>query len=121
MDIDFFAGFCLFLAFLVGFILAFVWHWQLKRASLSVVKAQAGEKGRKAQAEQESDMMALIAEAVAGFKAAKENNEDMKTAAVRILPALAASHPISAMKLGKKLFAAIGGKGGGLEGLEGLF
>mgnify|MGYP001210436633 CR=1 FL=1 len=117
---DFFAAFCLFLAFFAGFGLAFVWQWQIKRTALSIVRGQAGEKGRKAQAEQENELMMLITDAAAAFKDAKANGIDMKDAAAKILPALAAKYPNATMKFGKKLIREFG-KGGGLEFLEGLF
>jgi hypothetical protein len=116
---DFFAAFCLFLAFFIGIGFSAVVIWLINRKALSIIRGQAGQKGRQAQAEQQDDMLALIGEVALQFKEAKANNEDLKTAAMRILPAAAAAHPFAAMKLGKKLVSTLG-KGGGLAELGGL-
>ena len=111
------ALFCIFLALLVGFAGAFVWQWQVRRTALSITRFQAGEKGRKAQKEQESELIALISEASMEFRAAKENGEDLQKAAARIIPQLIQKYPTAVMKHGKKLLKSIT-DGGGLEGLE---
>ena len=111
------ALFCIFLAFFGGFGACLVWQLQVKRTALSIVRDQAGQKGRQAQKEQEGELMALISEATMAFKAGKEAGEDIKTTAAKVLPALVAKYPTVVMKHSKKLLK-MATEGGGLEGLE---
>ena len=113
---DDFAFIWFLLAFIGGFCVHIAWDWQLKRQSLSIVRGQAGEKGRQAKIEQEGELIALISDATMEFKAAKENGEDMKTAAARILPGLLSKYPTAVMKHSKKLLKMA--NDGGFEGLE---
>lgn len=117
---DYFVLFCLILSFCAGFGSAIVWMWQVKRTALSIARTQYNLKGRQAQVEQEGELLALISDATAQFKAAKEAGEDMKAAAARILPQLVAKYPGVAMKQGKKLMKIFNDYGG-LEGLEDFF
>ena len=107
------------LVFLVGVGVKILWDLQVKRTALILQKTSASHKAVSAKAEQESELMILIAEAGAAFKAGKEAGEDVKVTAARVLPALAAQHPTVAMKFGKKLMKELGT--GGLEGLQELF
>jgi hypothetical protein len=100
--------FWLFLAFFAGVGLKIVWDWQIKRKALSIVRTKASQKAVKDKADQGEELMAMIAEAGAAFKSAREQGEDMKQAAQRILPALAAKYPLVIAKYGKKLMGALG-------------
>lgn len=112
-----FALFCIFVAFFAGFGACIVWQLQVKRVALSIVRDQAGEKGRKAKIEQEGELMALITDASAQFKQAKDSGENLQVAAARIIPQLIAKYPTTVMKHGKKLLKSVT-EGGGLEALE---
>ncbi len=116
---DYFEIIWIFLLFFAGFGAAFVWQWQLRREALSITRYQAGEKGRKAKKEQESELVALISEAAMEFKEAKAHGEDMQKAAARIFPQLMQKYPEAVMKHGKKLLKSVS-DGGGLEALEDL-
>lgn len=112
---DFFAAFWLFLAFFVGIGFAACLNWLIHRRALSIVRGQAGVKGRAAQAEQENDLMQLISEVALAFKEGKEAGEKPIDTAKRVLPGVALKHPATAMKFGKKLLKEFGGTD--LEGL----
>ena len=116
---DNFAIICIFLAFFAGWAASFVWQWQVKRTSLSIVRDQVGKKGREAQKEQEGELMALITDASLAFKKGKEAGENIQTTAAREIPRLIATYPTVCMKHSKKLLKMIT-DGGGLEGLEDL-
>ncbi len=103
------------LGFIVGFVAHIIWIWQLKKQALVVVRTQASTKGNAAKAEQEGELMGLIMDAAAAFKASKEAEEDIPAAAMKILPALAAKYPSVVAKHGKKLFKMV--KDGGFEDL----
>ena len=111
------ALFCILLAFVAGLGTAFVWQWHVKRTSLSIVRDQAGAKGRLAQKEQEGELMALISEATIAFKAGKDAGETVQATAARVIPVLVAKYPTTVMKNGKKLLKTFT-DGGGFEGLE---
>lgn len=112
---DFVAGFCLFLSFFAGCGFFAAVHWFIQRRALSIVRGQAGAKGRERFAEQETELMALIGEAAQAFKEGKDKGEAVADTAKRVLPALAMKYPTTALKFGKKLMKSFGGTD--LEGL----
>jgi len=116
----FFAFFCGFVGFFVGFGASFGYNWHVKRTALSITRANAGEKGREAKTKQEGELMALIADATLAFKTAKEQGENFKVTAARVVPALIAKYPTTCLKHSKKLLK-MATDGGGLEGLEEFF
>ena len=114
---DYFALFCFILAFFAGVGTCLVWQWQVKRTSLSIVRDQAGAKGREARKEQDNDLLALISDASLAFKAGREAGEDVTATAGKVVPGLIAKYPMVIAKHGKKLLKMVT-EGGGLEGLE---
>ena len=109
--------FCAILSFIVGFCACIVWQWQVKRTALSITRTNANAAGRKAQIGQDADLKALLVEASAAFQQAKEQNEDIKITAARVVPGLISKYPDVVAKHGKKLYKMFR-DGGGFEALE---
>ena len=105
------------LAFSAGIGFKIVFDWATHRQALALY----GAKGQQVKREQQDELLALIGDVALQFKEAKEKGEDLKAAAMRILPAAAAAHPAATMKLAGKIGKQfLSGKGKGFEGLGGL-
>ena len=115
---DIFVFICIIVAFFAGFGAAFVWQMQVKRTALTIVRDQAGEKGRKAKIEQDNDLMSLITDASLAFKQGKDAGEDIKVTAAKVVPALISKYPMVVAKHGKKLLKQFGGADGLMDMLE---
>jgi hypothetical protein len=106
------ADFWYFLPFFMGILFTIVVQFFIKRAALSLMRGKAGAIGRQQQAAQADDLMALITEAAEAFKKSKEEGQDIKEFAVKVMPGIAMRHPVSVMKFGKKLMDLLNnGKG----------
>jgi len=103
-----------------GILVTILWQKQLKRSTLSAIRTQNNAKGNEMKKLQDSELMSLISEATSEFKKAKEKNENLQTAALRIGPQLIAKYPLTVMKHGKKLVKMLN-DGGGIDGISDMF
>ena len=117
---DFSPIFAVFVSIFVGIAIKIFFDYAVKRQALSLNNAKAGAKGRESRQLQESELVSLIADATAAFKAGKEANEDIKVTAMKVLPQLVAKYPGTVMKHGKKLLKMVT-DGGGFEDFQGMF
>lgn len=121
---DFLAIVGYFSLFFAGFGFSVALRWFIDRRAVALLDSRNGAKGQMVKQEIESDTAAFVAEVIQGFQEAKANNEDLKAAAMRILPAVAVKHPIAVMRLGKKLGKSLLGMANGqafdLKMLEGF-